>query len=123
MISLSKNSKASIFLIFLISSSLGFLASCGSDDDDDDTATATVLAFSDVSSIIETSCGTSSCHGSGAPYTNYVGSESLVNSNAATIKTRIEATDSTVMPPTTASADQALSAADKTTLLNYLNQQ
>ncbi|MFK7823916.1 MAG: hypothetical protein AB8G05_07160 [Oligoflexales bacterium] len=114
--------KRLIFLVLLPVFILGFLNACGSDDDDEDTATATSLAFSDVSSIIEASCGGGDCHGSGAGNNVYVGNETLVNSNAAAITTRVEATGGTMMPPETAT-DKALSAADKTTLLNYLSQQ
>lgn len=112
-------------ILFIISLFIPFaltLSSCGTEEDDDDTATATTLAFSDVSTIIENSCGGSDCHSSGAPNNVYVGNESLVNSNASSLTTRIESTNSSlVMPPT--DSGKTLSSADKATLLNYLSQQ
>jgi len=119
---LIKGSKKLVSVVLLPLLVVGLITACGSDDDDEDTATATVVTFSDVSSIIEASCGGSDCHSSGAANAAYVGNETLVNSNAAALTTRIESTNTAlVMPPTT--SDKTLSDADKTTLLNYLSQQ
>ena len=110
-----KNYKKLFYLSAVLS--FGMLVGCGSEDDAE---TTSAVAFSSVSTIIENSCGTASCHASGGLSTEYVDNEANVTEDAATIITRLNATDATVMPPS--SASQTLSASDKASLISYLEQ-
>lgn len=101
----------------------GLFFSCGASDnkDSDNDKTGTSLSFAnDVDPILEKSCGGSTCHSSGSPYTNYLGNQTAFDGNEDSIKARITATNASVMPPST--SELTLSTADKTVLLNYIAQ-
>lgn len=72
--------------------------SCGSDDSDDDTTTTTKLAYSEVSTMLNSYCATSGCHVSGGTspdLSTEAGATTAANATASA--TRISAG---TMPPT-----------------------
>lgn len=103
-----------------------FFVGCSDSKKDSDTPAetgsgSTTVSFSDISSIVKTSCGVSGCHGiTGATSTVYENNEANFKAAKASIKDRISRakTAAGFMPQ----SPGTLSDADKTKLLNYVNQ-
>lgn len=91
---------------------------CGKKDSDPDTTTTTALSFStDINPILTTSCGTSSCHGSGSTNTIFVDNEA--NFKASTAKSRLSIGD---MPPADSTQKTSFTTANKDKLTQFLSQ-
>lgn len=108
-----------------LAAAMGVAVACGSDKKDDDTSTSDKLTFSgDVEPILKTSCAGTGCHEAATTMTTaYVGAESAFKAAKASVKDRLgkAKTDALYMPKQD-SQNKTLSDADKSTLLNFLEQ-
>lgn len=78
------------------------------------------ISFAQVATVIEVSCGGSSCHSSGSPWPIYQDNESRVQGDAGKIIDRIQRDSGGEMPPIT--SGRVLSAENRELLIDYLNQ-
>lgn len=111
----------------LVAATLSLFASCGSDDDknDDNAATGTVSFATDVKPILDKTCAASGCH---AGNSNLVTIDDAAGFKAEpSLKARLQLTSGdSMMPPATLKDDNGktytISAADKATLIKYIDQ-
>ncbi len=98
--------------------SLCLNTACGSKDDDDETTAATsTYTFADVDDILLSDCATSGCHNTGSVNKGLTTLAEVKTMGASKMITRIQATDSTVMPQN----DQSYkNSADAKKLLDWL---